>query len=34
MNSKNEERFSRRLNIQTEVLKLLTEADIKRSFEK
>ena len=34
MNSKDEERFSRRLIIQTEVLKVLTEADIKKSFEK
>ena len=35
MNSKNEKRFYRRLNIQVcELLKVLKEADIERGFEK
>ena len=35
MNSKNEQHFSRRLNIQVcELLQVLTEADIKGCFEK
>ena len=35
MSSKNEEHFSRRLNIQVyELLQVLTEVDIKRCFEK
>ena len=35
MNSKNEKRFSRRLNIQVcELLQVLTEADIKKDFKK
>ena len=35
MNSKNKKHFSRRLNIQAcELLQVLTEADIKRFFEK
>ena len=35
MNNKKEKHFSRRLNIQVdELLQVLTEADIKRCFEK